>query len=156
MKKLFLLFLLSTFTVPFFRSSAQTCITSSSSPSNIISNEISARSASSSFCINVYFHIVRNTNGTNVFPEPDTDEIIKELNTYFSTHDIYINKLGKNYIDSTEFLTVAIVGNSVDPALFQTQNNPNAINFYIVDDFEREGLAGAAESVLSTNLAITN
>ncbi|MGJ3235922.1 T9SS type A sorting domain-containing protein [Marivirga sp.] len=156
MRKFFLLFLLPTFIVPVFRSSAQTCITSSSSASNIISNEISARSSSSSFCINVYFHIVRNTNGTNAFPEPDTDEIIKELNTYFSPHDIYINKLGKDYINRTEFLTVGVDGNKIDPALFQIQNNPNAINFYIVDDFELDGLAGAAETVLATNLAITN
>jgi hypothetical protein len=99
---------------------------------------------------------VRNTNGTNAFPEPDTDEIIKELNTYFSPHDIYINKLGKDYINRTEFLTVGIDGNKIDPALFQVQNNRNAINFYIVDDFELDGLAGAAESVLSTNLAIKN
>lgn len=156
MRRLFLLYLLSTFTVPFFRSSAQTCITSSSSASNITSNEISARSASSSFCINVYFHIVRNTNGTNAFPEPDTDEIIKELNTYFSPHDIYINQLGKDYIDNSDFLTIGLEGGGIDHAIFQIQNNSNAINFYIVDDFELNGLAGAAESVLSTNLAIKN
>lgn len=156
MRKIFLLLSILIFTVSFFKSSAQTCITSSSSGSNIISNEISARSTSSSFCINVYFHIVRNSNETNAFPEPDTDEIIKELNTYFSPHDIYFNKSGKDYIDDSDFLTVAIVGNSVDPALFQTQNNPNAINFYIVDEFDRDGLAGAAETVLATNLAIKN
>lgn len=99
---------------------------------------------------------MRNTNGTNAFPEPDTDEIKRELNSYFSPHDIYINKLGKNYINDSEFLTIGLAGGTIDPASFQIQNNANAINFYIVDEFDRDGLAGAAETVLATNLAITN
>ncbi|MGY0408443.1 MAG: hypothetical protein ACWIPJ_08835 [Polaribacter sp.] len=55
---------------------------------------LQARGSSSALCINVFYHIVRNTNGTSSFSTPNTNLITKELNKYFSLRNIIINNIG--------------------------------------------------------------
>ena len=45
------------------------------------------------FCIDVFFHIVRNTNGTNTFILPNTDAIVKELNKFLIPKTFIVRKM---------------------------------------------------------------
>ncbi|MBI6117260.1 zinc-dependent metalloprotease [Salegentibacter maritimus] len=112
-------------------------------------SEISKRESSSAICINVFFHIVRNTDGTNRFPMPNTDDIITELNEFYSPHNIVINNLGTNFINNSNFL-------QIDQGEHTTLMNSgfdvtNAINYYIVDElwdvFEDGVLVGSVTGV---------
>lgn len=109
----------------------------------------SYKGSSSAICINVFYHIVRNTNGTNAFTMPNTNDITTELNEFFSPHNIVINNLGTSFIDNTNFL-------QVDEGEHTTLMNsgfdvPNAINYYIVDElwdvFESGVLIGSVTGV---------
>lgn len=124
-------------------------------------NEFSSyRGSSSAICINVFFHVVRNTNGTNAFPVPNTNNITAMLNDFYSPHNIIISNLGTNFIDNSNFL-------QVDEGEHTTLMNsgfdvPNAINYYIVEemwDVYRNGVyqgfvTGAADAIPSNSLVI--
>ena len=79
MKKLILLLMtvLST-----YWTYGQTCGTPHPANPTVYSSSEQARGASSAFCIDVFFHIVRNTNGTNAFTLPNTDGIVRELESF--------------------------------------------------------------------------
>lgn len=113
-------------------------------------------------CINVFFHIVRNTNGTNAFPMPNTNDIIVELNEFYSPHNIIINNIGTGFIDNSDFI-------QVDEGEHTTLMNsgydvPNAINYYVVEelwDVYRDGVyqgfvTGVADDIPSNSLVIRN
>lgn len=55
---------------------------------------LQARGSSAAVCIDVFFHVVRNTDGTNAFVEPNIDAIVGELNEVYSPHNIVINNAG--------------------------------------------------------------
>jgi len=116
---------------------------------------IQARGSSSSLCINVFYHIVRNTNGTNSFSTPNTNLITEELNKYFSPRNIIINNIGSDFINNSNFLTID-TDSGEDNSLFLTQNRSDAVNFYIVDGFVRVSLVGKAQNIPSTNLVMRN
>ena len=112
-----------------------------------------ARGSSSALCIDVFFHVVRNTNGTNAFPLPNIDAIVGEMNEVYSPHDIVINNAGVDFIDNSDLLIID-TNNGEDNALFSTQNQEEFINFYIVDSFVRTGLVGKAQNIPSRNLVM--
>lgn len=112
-----------------------------------------ARGSSSALCIDVFFHVVRNTNGTNAFPLPNIDAIVGEMNEVYSPHDIVINNAGIDFIDNTDLLIID-TDNGEDNVLFSTQNQEEFINFYIVDSFIRTGLVGKAQNIPSRNLVM--
>ena len=89
------------------------------------------KGSSSAVCINVIFHIVRNTNQTNAFPLPNTDDITAELNESFSQHNIIFNNLGMDFIDNTNFVDLT---RSEAETLDNINNRSDAINYYIVDN----------------------
>ncbi|MBC6410806.1 MAG: hypothetical protein GDA42_10200 [Ekhidna sp.] len=51
-------------------------------PTTYSGSASSRTSGSSEFRIDVFFHIVRNTDGTNAFTPPNTDAIFRELNKF--------------------------------------------------------------------------
>ena len=68
----------------------QVCSTLHPTTPTIYSGSASGRTlGNSEYCIDVFFHIVRNTNGTNAFNLPNTDAIVKELNKYYSPYNFY-------------------------------------------------------------------
>lgn len=89
------------------------------------------KGSSSAICINVFFHIVRNTNGTNAFAMPNTNDITADLNEFFSPHNIIFNNLGSDFIDDTNY--VDLTRNEADN-LDDINNRSDAINYYIVDN----------------------
>lgn len=153
MKKLLIILLLITTNSVAY---SQQCATPVPSNPTIYSDNANARGASSALCIDVFFHIVRNSNGTNAFSLPNTDDITEELNDYFNPHDIIINNIGSDFIDNTNFLTLDALYGTEDDALFSTQNQSGAINFYIVDNFEVSGVIGKAQDSPSRNLVMRN
>ena len=75
----------------------QICGTSYSTTPTIYPQEnenLQARGSTSNLCINVFFHIVRNSNGTDAFSIPNTDTIVQNLNEFYSPQNITINNLG--------------------------------------------------------------
>ena len=73
-----------------YRTFSQVCGTPHPANPTVYSNSASSRIlGTSAFCIDVFFHIVRNTNGTNAFTLPNTDAIVKELNKFYRPHNLY-------------------------------------------------------------------
>ncbi len=114
-----------------------------------------ARSAGTSFCIDVFFHIVRNSNGRNAFTIPNTNDIVEKLNEFYNPHNIVINNAGTGFIDNTNF--VNIDNDSEAATLGRTGNHFYAINYYIVENLwttPRGYVTGTANSIPSNNLVI--
>ncbi|OJJ21010.1 hypothetical protein BKI52_10575 [marine bacterium AO1-C] len=152
MKKLVLFFLVL---ISSYWTYGQSCGTPASTNPRIYSTQANARGASSAVCINVFFHIVRNTDGTDVFAAPNTDDIVRVLNEAFSPHNIIINNAGTAFLDNTNFTNVDSPEESA--VLGQTNNRANAINYYIVENLWREEggtVIGTANSILSNNMVI--
>ena len=118
--------------------SAQVCGTPQPANPIIYPSTISAREANSSFCIDVFFHIVRNTDRTDAFPRPNTDAIVNELNEFYRPHDIIINNAGTGFINNSDNLYVD--GNE-GYSIANSYNKDNAINYYIVQDMLYYGFA---------------
>ena len=100
---------------------------------------IQARGSSSALCVDVFFHIVRNSNGTNAFSNPNTNNIVKELNKFYSSQNIIINNAGTSFINNSNNLLV-----DFDEAktIANSRNQNEVINYYIVDDImEYNGFA---------------
>jgi hypothetical protein len=136
---------------------AQSCGTPHPAYPTVYSSNANARGASSAHCIDVFYHIVRNTNGTNAFTPNNLDDITEDLNEFFSPHNIIINNAGSDFINNTNFLNI---GNSSEAAtLGQTNNHPDAINYYLVETLwntDNGFVAGTANSIPSNNLVIRN
>ena len=92
---------------------------------------VSQKGSSSAICINIIFHVVRNTNGTNAFPMPNTNDITADLNEYYSPHNIIFNNLGTDFINNSNFLDLT---ESEAENLDNINNRNDAINYYIVDN----------------------
>ena len=118
MKKLLLAFSLLALTVSGLQ--AQICGTPTPANPTIYSDQANARTAGSTYCVDIFFHIVRNSNGTYAFTPPNLDAIINYLNPFFSVHGITFRKAGSAFIDNTAFVSI---GADPEPArLGQTDN----------------------------------
>lgn len=123
-------------------------------------NNTQVKSSSSSICINVFFHVIRNTNGTNAFPIPNTDTIISELNEFYSPHNITINNLGTDFINNSGYLEISEGEHTT--LMNSGYDVTNAINYYIVEelwDVYTNGayqgfVTGAADNISSNSLVI--
>lgn len=105
-------------------------------------------------CINIYFHIVRETNGTGGISSNQLDNIVNNLNLFYNVFDIYFTNIGFDYIDNSNYLQVS---ESEANTLGQINNQSNAINYYIVDALWNTGggfVTGTALSIPSNRLII--
>lgn len=108
-----------------------------------------------SICVNVYFHIVRESNGSGGFSSNQLDNVTNILNSAFNAHNLYLNNtLGFDYINNSTYYNIDDTGNSTNEfdALVQINNIPNAINIYIVNN--AVSYAGRANGILSQALVI--
>ncbi len=110
--------------------------------------------SSNLICINVYYHIVRENNGTGGYNSNQLDDITNTLNTAFNEHNLYLNNSGFDYIDNSTYYNIDDTGNSTTEfdALVQININPNAINIYIINN--ATSYAGRANGILSQALVI--
>ncbi|HEY4618185.1 MAG TPA: zinc-dependent metalloprotease [Flavobacterium sp.] len=107
-------------------------------------------------CLNVYFHIVREDNGSGGIPSYETNLIVDNLNYSFSPYNITFNKAGHDYIDNSYLNNIEYPQQQFD--LILINNVPNAINFYIVDNALFNGWAEilGRNLILKASAAITN
>ena len=129
------------------------CATPTNNPNqnfSSLSRMINGNSANEKMiCLNIFFHIVRNNNGSGGIRDYETNGIIDNLNGHFNPHNIKFNKLGQDSINNTALNDIQASEISI---LFGINNNPNAINFYIVDSAYFNGFS---ESIPGKNLIIT-
>ena len=134
----------------------QVCGTPHPTTPTIYSGSATGRNlGNSEYCIDVFFHIVRNTSGTNAFTPPNTDAIVKELNKFYSPHNIVINNAGTGFINNSN--SVSIEDRREAESLGQTNNRSDVINYYIVKNLwstDRGTIVGTANSIPSNNLVI--
>lgn len=120
------------------------------------SSNIQYLSTSTSICVNVKYHIVRESNGTGGFNISNLNNVTNRLNEAFNEHKIYFNNIGYEIINNSTYYNID------DPqgvytefnALVQINNAPNAINIYLVNN--AEAYAGRANGILSQALVIEN
>jgi hypothetical protein len=116
---------------------------------------LKANNSDSYLCISVFFHIVRNTNGTKAFTEPNLDAIITYLNKFYGNHKIVFNNSGSEFINNSEYVNVN--SNAQAQELGGVNNRENAINFYIVEGLKGDNgasLNGTANKHLSNEVVI--
>ncbi len=143
---------------------AQDCGTPTPSQMTMYPEEVAnARGASAGLCIDVFFHIVRNTDGSDPYGEvsgeprlKDVDEITEYLNSIYSPHNIFINNAGSDFIDNTDYVSIE---NGEELNLIQINNHSDAINFYIVNAMKSSSgdpISGRSIGIPSNNLVINN
>jgi len=102
-------------------------------------------------CINVQFHVVRYSNGSGGVSESYVNQITDLLNSHFNPHGIYINKTGIDYINNSTYYDM---NDSSFNSLIATNNNSNAVNFYLVNSSST--WSGKAQAIPSKNLVLVN
>lgn len=102
-------------------------------------------------CINVYFHIVRNNDGSSGFNSTNLPQVLKYINQEFNKHNIYFKQVGFDFMNNSYYNNLP---NGV--AAFDLMNdniNNNAINIYLVNNFYT---AGQSASVIGRRLIVKN
>ncbi|MBS1572584.1 MAG: zinc-dependent metalloprotease [Bacteroidetes bacterium] len=101
-------------------------------------------------CVSVQFHIVKDNNGNSSVTNASIEQLLTLLNTHFNPHNIYIKNAGVDSINSSLYFNMT---DSQFNSLIKINNNPNAVNFYIVNSCT--SWAGKAEDIISKNLVMT-
>jgi hypothetical protein len=146
MKNIILIFIL----LIAFNSSAQECgtpISTTNQVFNIPTNN------DAQYCVNVKFHIVRESNGTGGFNASQIPSLINYINQFYNSISINVASAGFDYINNSVLFNINDIGDdSTEFNQLITNNNvSNAINFYIVNSANYNGRAGA---IISNNLVV--
>lgn len=108
--------------------------------------------------VNVKYHIVRETNGRGGFNPVELQSVEARLNTAFNPHNIHLTSVTNltttayDYIDNSAFYRD--LTKTEFEALVQVNNDPDALNIYIIDSFTG-GVYGRANGVPAKELVIT-
>ncbi len=124
MKKIIILI----FTLFYLNVIAQSCPTTSEYQSNSLASPLACdynELNTNQYCIDIKFHIIRNTDGTNGFDSNQLLNVLNELNFYFNPRGIYFKSKGFDYTNNTALNNFATYN-----ATFAINNDPNAVNFY--------------------------
>lgn len=142
------------------------CKTVSKSPPKIFAKELSVMKSSSTgtlynectkFNINVFYHIVRNTDGSNGQPTSVINQMHSMLNNDYSNYQISFNNVGNDFINDNSHSTgwdndtASVINNKV-AALALVNVNSTAINVYILPDDQYNG--GQAANIPSRAFVI--
>lgn len=105
-----------------------------------------------SFCVNVYFHVIRNDNGQTSIPAYYPTSMLEKLNEDYAPYKISFKSLGTGYVDNTAFSDdgAGIYAGNVEQ-LFATNHHANAIDIYIA---EKADWLGKANGIPSTDLVV--
>ncbi|WP_445735412.1 T9SS type A sorting domain-containing protein [Mariniflexile sp.] len=108
---------------------------------------------STSICVSVKYHIVRQTNGTGGFNSSNLINVTNTLNEAYNEHKIYFNNLGYDFINNSTYYDIDDTNNATEfDTLVQINNDTNAINIYIVNS--AASYNGKANGILSRELVI--
>ncbi|MGV8947694.1 MAG: T9SS type A sorting domain-containing protein [Lutibacter sp.] len=147
--------LLITLNLFFLNGFSQECGTPSNSPNQNFSSQILNKGGAylneDSYCINIKFHIVRETNGTGGFNPSNIETLVSNLNQVYNPVNIHINNIGYDYIDNSNYYNLTVAGFN---SLIAINNTSNSINFYLVNSYG--SYAGQAQDIPSTNLVVVN
>ncbi|HKK12202.1 MAG TPA: hypothetical protein VJ945_05190 [Flavobacteriaceae bacterium] len=125
-KLLLIIFLNSCF---LFKLGAQECGTPTNGVNQDFSYMTNSSTSEASICINVFFHIVRQSSGTGGFNSSNIDLIVEDLNEYYNPYSIYIHKQGTDFIDNSTYFDLT---DSEFNSLINQYSVSNSINFYLV------------------------
>lgn len=155
MKKVLFLLILG---IIFLKSNAQECGTQTNYPNKIPSYTIATNETfdNSAICVRVFFHIVRNSAGTNGFNTSNIQFLVNGLNQVYNLHNIVIVNQGNDVINND---TYGVEFNDGEyNSLVQLNNVPNAINIYLlpVDVSGSPAYAGKANGIPGNALVVSS
>jgi hypothetical protein len=138
MKKYSLIILLSIFS--YWGSAQNMCKTTGRFPSRTENALRVAQNATSNSCpylVRVYFHIVRNSNGTGGQSTGVLSSIMNNLNVTFGTHGISFQNTGNDEIKNDTYMSAFSNTGPTNPKYVQliaTNVISNSINIYLLPD----------------------
>lgn len=102
-----------------------------------------------SYCLRVYFHVIRRSDGTGGQSVAAVNQAFQILNQDFNSHNI--NFSWNNTID---YINNTIYFNNPSSNIFNVNNNPNGIDIYLYDDSANpgglaNGVGGSSEFYVS-------
>ena len=106
------------------------------------------RTNSNSYCLKVYFHVIRRSNGTGGQSTGSVNEAFNILNQDFNPHNISFNwDETIDYIDNTTYYNNPNYGLTANtpPTIFSINNHQDGIDIYLYDD--STGGSGLANGV---------
>lgn len=141
--------LLCLFTLSFKAKSQNECGTPASTPPLWLfdSSLKSLERVSSNYIVNIYVHIVRSSSGSG-FGSGIANEILNDLNNYYSGTGIQFNLKGSEFIDNDQYY---IQLTSLEASsLFSENPHTNAIDIYVLGQSTTWGYAGLAQGIPAT------
>lgn len=111
------------------------CFTPPTSSNLSINSSAQMRSLNNnSYCLKIYFHVIRRSNGTGGQAYADVKKAYEVLNQDFNPHNIFFNWDNQiDYIDNNTFFT------NPTTAIFNINNHQNGIDIYLFDDSATAG-----------------
>ena len=152
MKKFKILFIILSISISVNIYSQLSCGTPTNSiVQNFANGDSNFTPTTTPICINVQFQIVRTTAGSGGTVITTLDQVNNLLNNHLNPHNIFVNKIGIDYINNSTYYDM---NDAQFNSLVAINNNPNAINFYIINSCSN--WVGRASSITSRNLVIVN
>lgn len=139
------------FSLAFFQkvNSQNFCFTPThSKKSNLEFRTLSANQASS-YCLKIYVHVIRTSDGLGGQSESDVNEALHFLDIDFNTHNIYFDWDGYiDYIDDNRYF------NNPGYSIYSVNNHNDGIDIYLFDDNApsggmANGVGGSSEFYVS-------
>tara|TARA_B110001452_G_scaffold224243_1_gene197719 strand:- start:558 stop:1973 length:1416 start_codon:yes stop_codon:yes gene_type:complete len=94
-------------------------------------------SNNNSYCLKIYFHIIRRSDGTGGQTNDSVNEAFDILNQDFNPHNISFNWDNQiDYIDNTSYYNNPNHGltSTTPPTIFSVNNHQDGIDIYLYDD----------------------
>ncbi len=125
----------------------QLCNTPAVTNNNLLNNSSFLRTSSNNnnYCLRVYFHVIRRSDGTGGQSTASVNSAFQLLNQDFNPHNISFSWNNViDYINNTSYY------NSPNANIFTVNNNSNGIDIYLYDDLApagglANGVGGAAD-----------
>jgi hypothetical protein len=95
-------------------------------------------STDNSICVNVAFHIVRETDGTGGLNPTNIENIVNELNFVYNVHNIFINNVGFDFIDNSEYYSF---DKNEEYSILNESHRQDALNIYTINTAPYQGSA---------------
>ena len=108
-------------------------------PTNSVNSEFDPASLRSvnvaeSYCLRIYVHVIRRSDGTGGQTESEVNEALNFLDIDFNPHNIYFHWDGViDYIDDNSYYS------SPSTAIYSVNNHSDGIDIYLFDDSSAAG-----------------
>ena len=111
------------------------CFTPSTSSNLSLNSSYQMRSSNNnSYCLKIYFHVIRRSNGTGGQTNESVNEAFNILNQDFNPHNIFFNWDNQiDYINNDNYYS------SPTTAIFSVNNHQDGIDIYLFDDSSSAG-----------------